>query len=832
MKKVLQGLFSVKAFRNNYLAAATITALFTLLQVSVYAQPNSPSASAPKYDTTRILQPINADGFYWTGVGKFGGGLVLPNDTFHLSIQSKGALAYKNGKVYEYEGHYWEEAGFKRWFVSPDGSINITNNGDTIKATVTGAPNSSSPGNYIITYPTIERSNDTVDVIPNIVFQQGSLRDTITTGAQYVVPYASAGQKRIDPIIIDPSGLLDTLQGVEDSFFAVRPDLAAGSIVIADINVYGVDSIVVSNVGLFQSTAMGYFDSNGKLTGDSTKYFVGSNTLNAPSFKSNVVGGVALSIDGGSAIRADRGSRIVYIDGDSSVTLRSGGYNHKAQLTAQGEFLIGSSGQVRIPSARLAVIDSTKGFLPPVMRGVRMNAISSPATGLIVYNSDSASLCLYNGSAWVKLGTGGGSGGSQDLQSVLENGDTTNQSISINYHNGFTPIAGVKLESSEVDAEGKITITSGVGVTASTIYSTSNIEAAGGGKTFFPDAPAGTGSGIPSGSPVFVRQVNGVNADESGNVSVSASGNLQEAYDAAPSANPQINIVEASEVDRKILQSQRNGRTGIIGFKTEYPYLRNISQTNVNNLTEVRAEEAQSYKVASDSTFKSTRHENYPDSVIQRANGSSAANKSILFQDTAKIIFCTVQNNGKVGINTTAPDSTLTVVGGVAMPNLYESSDVTDSMVVKNADGGLGIRAIPGGGSTTDSVQIGNDWFYTKKITLTPSEILTLNTVPVEAIAAPGAGKAIDVISVSGRLVPNSVSYSTGVNPTIICNAVNLFACPLTMNESATIGSKFTPESAIGNFIENAPVFISSTADEQDGDGNLFVYLYYRIITL
>jgi len=429
MKKVLQGLFSVKAFRNNYLAAAATTALFLLSHV-VYAQPNSPSASAPKYDTTRILQPINADGFYWTGVGKFGGGLVLPNDTFHLSIQSKGALAYKNGKVYEYEGHYWEEAGFKRWFVSPDGSINITNNGDTIKATVTGAPNSSSPGNYIITYPTIERSNDTVDVIPNIVFQQGSLRDTITTGAQYIVPYASADQKRIDAIFVNPSGLLDTAQGIEDSFFAVRPDLAAGSIPIADINVYGVDSIVVSNVGLFQSTAMGYFDSNGKLTGDSTKYFVGSNTLNAPSFKSNVVGGVALSIDGGSAIRADRGSRVVYIDGDSSVTLRSGGYNHKAQLTAQGEFIIGSSGQARIPSARLAVIDSTKGFLPPVMRGVRMNAISSPATGLIVYNSDSLSLCLWNGSAWVKLGSGG-SGTASTLQQVTTAGNITTDSFSV-----------------------------------------------------------------------------------------------------------------------------------------------------------------------------------------------------------------------------------------------------------------------------------------------------------------------------------------------------------------------------------------------------------------
>ena len=693
MKKVLQGLFSVKAFRNNYLAAAATTALFLLSHV-VYAQPNSPSASAPKYDTTRILQPINADGFYWTGVGKFGGGLVLPNDTFHLSIQSKGALAYKNGKVYEYEGHYWEEAGFKRWFVSPDGSINITNNGDTIKATVTGAPNSSSPGNYIITYPTIERSNDTVDVIPNIVFQQGALRDTITTGAQYIVPYASADQKRIDAIFVNPSGLLDTAQGIEDSFFAVRPDLAAGSIVIADINVYGTDSIVVSNVGTFQRTAMGYFDANGKLTGDSTKYFVGSNTLNAPSFKSNVVGGVALSIDGGSAIRAERGSRIVYIDGDSSVTLRSGGYNHKAQLTAQGEFLIGSPGQVRIPSARLAVIDSTKGFLPPVMRGVRMNAISSPATGLEVYNTDSSAKCYFNGTNW-RMNT---------LQHAFDlDQDRIPQ---INAH----------------------------------------------GKQFRMDS-------------ISYYQVTTTDIPNYGYINVYPQG---------------------------------------IGLYTG-DTTTGMPQTSID---------------ASHSLI----------ALTSRTGG--IPNSLVIDSNVTYLTRSTSDSFVRFGINTDLPDSALHVIGGVAMPNLYESSDVTDSMVVKNADGGLGIRAIPGGGSTTDSVQIGNDWYFSTKVTLTPTDILTLNTVPVEAIAAPGAGKAIDVISVSGRLVPNSVSYSTGVNPTIICNAVNLFACPFAMNESATIGSKFTPESAIGNFIENAPVFISSTADEQDGDGNLIVYLYYRIITL
>jgi hypothetical protein len=54
-------------------------------------------------------------------------------------------------------------------------------------------------------------------------------------------------------------------------------------------------------------------------------------------------------------------------------------------------------------SAELDVKSTTRGFLAPRMTGAQMNAIASPASGLAVYNSDSASYCIYNGTAWLKV---------------------------------------------------------------------------------------------------------------------------------------------------------------------------------------------------------------------------------------------------------------------------------------------------------------------------------------------------------------------------------------------------------------------------------------------
>jgi hypothetical protein len=54
-------------------------------------------------------------------------------------------------------------------------------------------------------------------------------------------------------------------------------------------------------------------------------------------------------------------------------------------------------------TAQLDVQSTTKGFLPPRMTTTQKNAISSPAAGLVVYDSTTNKLCCYNGSTWNDL---------------------------------------------------------------------------------------------------------------------------------------------------------------------------------------------------------------------------------------------------------------------------------------------------------------------------------------------------------------------------------------------------------------------------------------------
>ena len=72
---------------------------------------------------------------------------------------------------------------------------------------------------------------------------------------------------------------------------------------------------------------------------------------------------------------------------------------------------INASGAAPDGTAMLDVASTTKGFLAPRMTSAQRTAISSPATGLLVYQTDGiAGFYYYNGSSWTNIssGTGGG----------------------------------------------------------------------------------------------------------------------------------------------------------------------------------------------------------------------------------------------------------------------------------------------------------------------------------------------------------------------------------------------------------------------------------------
>jgi hypothetical protein len=54
-------------------------------------------------------------------------------------------------------------------------------------------------------------------------------------------------------------------------------------------------------------------------------------------------------------------------------------------------------------SAQLDVSSTTKGFLPPRGTNTQMNAIASPATGLVFYDTTNNKLCVYNATSWIPL---------------------------------------------------------------------------------------------------------------------------------------------------------------------------------------------------------------------------------------------------------------------------------------------------------------------------------------------------------------------------------------------------------------------------------------------
>ena len=67
----------------------------------------------------------------------------------------------------------------------------------------------------------------------------------------------------------------------------------------------------------------------------------------------------------------------------------------------RGQIGIGTTAPV--PSAQVQIDSTTKGFLPPRMTTTEINAIVMPAAGLVVYNTTSAHICYYNGTAWQQV---------------------------------------------------------------------------------------------------------------------------------------------------------------------------------------------------------------------------------------------------------------------------------------------------------------------------------------------------------------------------------------------------------------------------------------------
>jgi Collagen triple helix repeat (20 copies) len=75
-------------------------------------------------------------------------------------------------------------------------------------------------------------------------------------------------------------------------------------------------------------------------------------------------------------------------------------------------------------SATLELNSTAKGLLIPRMTSTQKNTIASPATGLLVYQTDGTSGFYYfNGTSWIYLSSGSGSGSGSNSQTLIYTAD-------------------------------------------------------------------------------------------------------------------------------------------------------------------------------------------------------------------------------------------------------------------------------------------------------------------------------------------------------------------------------------------------------------------------
>ena len=88
------------------------------------------------------------------------------------------------------------------------------------------------------------------------------------------------------------------------------------------------------------------------------------------------------------------------------VSLVSNAYGSGSAVNVNTYGVVIQRGQTNIAadaSSVLQVVSTTQGFLPPRMTTAQVNAIVTPAEGLIVFNTTISHLCVYQAAVWVKL---------------------------------------------------------------------------------------------------------------------------------------------------------------------------------------------------------------------------------------------------------------------------------------------------------------------------------------------------------------------------------------------------------------------------------------------
>ena len=163
---------------------------------------------------------------------------------------------------------------------------------------------------------------------------------------------------------------------------------------------------------------------------------------------------------------------------------------------------------------------------------------------------------------------------------------------------------------------------------------------------------------------------------------------------------------------------------------------------------------------------------------------------------------------------------------------VYNGEDLDNLDVITNDSLNVVLTAID---TVVGDIKGNSSTLYSSKSTITAASVLTLYTIPIKLLDAPGAGKYINILSIDTKVSGGSVPY--GVNPEVEVyqNGSSNSEFSSTTSLSYTDGrlNRLLQVGDDSNVLENVDIYISgTTGNPSGGDGDLNVYITYQIINL
>jgi hypothetical protein len=124
-------------------------------------------------------------------------------------------------------------------------------------------------------------------------------------------------------------------------------------------------------------------------------------------------------------------------------------------------------------------------------------------------------------------------------------------------------------------------------------------------------------------------------------------------------------------------------------------------------------------------------------------------------------------------------------------------------------------------------------------LSIATADVLTLNSTPIELVAAQGAGKVIEILSATVKIVYVSAAYAANTNLQLLTSGATDAQFDNDKLLVATVSTHrrmtgLEPTAATDTqLLENAAVNVTvETGDPTTGDSDIEIFVTYRVITV